>query len=105
MLAQLWSWFVGLFTVDRVGILFVLLFKSGVSAIGKEIADKNLHRKALAFVRELALQDDLTNAEKEKIFNEKMISYSKSLGKVLGESVVNCLRELAVNALKAQCGK
>lgn len=105
MLEQLWSWFVGLFTVERVGILFVLLFKSGASAIGKEIADKNLHSKALSFVRELALRDDLTNAEKAKIFNEKMIAYAKTLGKVLGESVVNCLRELAVNALKAQCGR
>ena len=105
MVAQLLSWFVGLFTAEKVGILFVLLFRSGSSAIAKEIADKDLHRKALDFVRELSLRDDLTNAEKAKIFNEKMLNYAKSFGRVLGESVVNCLRELAVNALKAQCGR
>ena len=105
MISQLWSWFVGLFSVERVGILFVLLFKSGISAVAKDIADKDLQRKALTFVRELALRDDLSNAEKAKIFNEKMIAYAKTLGRVLAESVVNCLRELAVNALKAQCGR
>ena len=105
MLSQLWAWFVGLFTVERVGILFVLLFKSGISAIAKDIADRDLQSKALAFVRELALREDLTNGEKAKLFNEKMISYAKTLGRELAESVVNCLRELAVNALKAQCGR
>lgn len=105
MLAQLWAWFVGLFTKEKVGVLFVLLFQAGTSAIAKEIADKDLHRKALEFVRELAKREDLTNGKKAMLFNEKMLAYGKKLGKVLGESVINCLRELAVNALKAQCGK
>lgn len=105
MLAQLWSWFIGLFTAERIGILFILLFKSGLSAVAKDIADNDLQRKALEFVRELALREDLTNGKKAMLFNEKMLAYGKKLGKVLGESVINCLRELAVNALKAQCGK
>lgn len=105
MLAALWSWFVGLFTAERVGILFILLFKNGISAIAKEIADNDLQRKALEFVRELAKREDLTNGKKAMLFNEKMFEYGKKMGKVLGESVINCLRELAVNALKAQCGK
>lgn len=105
MWAALWAWFVGLFTKERIGILFVLLFKSGASAIAQYIADNNLQKKAYEFVKELAQRDDLSNGEKAKIFNEKMLEYGKKIGKVLGESVINCLRELAVNALKAQLGK
>ena len=104
MLASLWTWLVGLFTKEKIGILFVLLFKAGASAIAEQIADKNLHKKALEFVRELAKRDDISNKEKAAIFNEKMVEYGEKLGKVLCESVVNCLRELAVNALKAQRG-
>ena len=104
MLAALWAWFVGLFTKEKIGILFVMLFKSGVSAVAQQIADLKLHKKALEFVKELAARDDITNKEKAAIFNEKMLEYGKKLGKVLCESVINCLRELAVNALKAQRG-
>ena len=105
MLATLWSWFVGLFTKEKIGILFVMLFKAGMSAVAKQIADLDLQQKALKFVRELALRDDLTNKEKAAIFNEMMLSYGKQIGKNLCESVINCLRELAVNALKSQVGR
>lgn len=105
MLSALWTWFIGLFTKERIGILFLLLFKSGISAVAAQIADLDLQRKALEFVRELAKRQDLTNLQKAQKFNEKMLQYGKMLGKTLGESVINCLRELAVNALKAECGR
>ena len=104
MLAALWAWFVGLFTKEKIGILFVMLFKAGISAVARQIADLQLQKKALEFVKELAARDDITNKEKAVIFNEKMLEYGKKLGKVLCESVINCLRELAVNALKAERG-
>ena len=104
MLATLWGWLVGLFTKEKIGILFTMLFKAGLSAIARQIADRDLQREALKFVRELAIREDLTNKEKAAIFNEKMVTYGKQMGKVLCESVINCLRELAVNALKAQRG-
>lgn len=104
MLAALWAWFVGLFTKEKIGILFIMLFKAGVSAVAQQIADLQLQKKALEFVKELAAREDLTNREKAVIFNEKMIEYCKKLGKTLCESVINCLRELAVNALKAERG-
>lgn len=104
MLSALWAWFIGLFTKEKVGVLFVLLFKAGTSALAKEIADKQLQKKALEFVKELAKRKDLTNAEKAKLFNEKLAKYGKELGKVLCDSVINCLRELAVNAMKAEIG-
>ena len=104
MLAALWAWFIGLFTKEKIGVLFILLFKAGFSAVAQQIADLQLQKKALEFVRELAKRDDISNREKAAIFNEKMSEYAKKLGKVLCESVVNCLRELAVNALKAERG-
>lgn len=104
MLAALWAWFVGLFTKEKIGILFLLLFKSGISAVAAQISDLNLQRKALEYVKELAKRDDLDNFQKAKEFNKKMAEYGLKLGKVLCESVINCLRELAVNALKAERG-
>lgn len=104
MLAALWSWFVGLFTKEKIGILFIMLFKAGLSAVAEQIADLQLQKKALEFVKELAIRDDLTGREKAELFNEKMLEHAKTLGKTLCESVINCLRELAVNALKASRG-
>ena len=104
MLANLWAWFVGLFSKEKIGILFVMLFKAGSSGIGRLLADVDLHQKALKFVRELALRDDLTNKEKAALFNERLLAYGKQIGTDLCESVINCLRELAVNALKSQSG-
>lgn len=104
MLSTLWAWFVGLFTAEKVGILFLLLFRSGASAVAQYIADNDLQEKAYEFVKELAKRDDLTNGEKAKVFNKKMYEYGKKIGKVLGDSVLNCLRELAVNAIKAEKG-
>lgn len=105
MLAALWSWFVGLFTKEKIGILFLLLFKSGMSAVATQIADLDLQRKALEYVRGLAKREDLDNFQKAKEFNKKMAEYGLMLGKTLCESVINCLRELAVNALKAERGR
>ena len=105
MLSALWTWFLGLFSKEKVGILFLLLFKSGASAIAKYIADNDLQQKAYDFVKELAKRDDLTSVQKAQIFNEKMLEYGQNVGKVLCESVINCLRELAVNAIKAQGGQ
>ena len=105
ILSALWVWFIGLFTKEKVGILFLLLFKSGMSAIAAQIADKDLQRRALEFVRELAKRDDLTKAAKAQLFNKKLAEYANTLGNTLSESVINCLRELAVNALKAERGR
>ena len=105
MLASIWTWFVGLFTKKKIGILFLLLFKSGASAVAAQIADLDLQRRALEFVKELAKRDDLTTAAKAQLFNKKLAEYAKTLGKTLCESVINCLRELAVNALKAEIGR
>ncbi len=103
-LTSIWTWFLGLFTKEKVGVLFVLLFQAGVSSVAAQIADLDLQRKALEFVRELAKREDLSNIEKANIFNAKFKEYAIMLGKTICDSVINCLRELAVNALKAERG-
>jgi len=62
-------------------------------------------KKAYDFVKELRLRTDLTNAEKAVLFNKKMLEWAKAAGKIMASSVVNCLREMAVNALKAEMGR
>ena len=64
MLSTLWSWFIGLFTKEKIGILFLILFKSGASAVAQYIADNDLQKKAYEFVKELAgktIADPLVN--------------------------------------------
>ena len=41
----------------------------------------------------------MTNQEKMDEFNLKMLSWAKQVGKEMKDSVINCLRELAVSAL------
>ena len=41
----------------------------------------------------------MTNQEKMDEFNLKMLSWAKQIGKDMKDSVINCLRELAVTAL------
>ena len=42
----------------------------------------------------------MTNEQKVKAFNDKMREYAKSVGKTISECAINCLRELAVSAVK-----
>jgi hypothetical protein len=105
MFTTFWTWFIGLFPREKIGVLFLVLFKSGMSTVAAQIADLDLQRKALEYVRELAKREDLDNFQKAKEFNKKMAEYGLMLGKALCESVINCLRELAVNALKAERGR
>ena len=105
MFSVLWCWFLGLFQKEKIGILFLLLFKSGASSVAAYIADNDLQQKAYQFVKELSQRKDLTTNEKAARFNKKMLEYGQIVGKVLCDSVINCLRELAVNALKAERGK
>lgn len=105
MLSVIWKWFVGLFTKEQIGILFRLLFQSGVSTVASYIADVALQQKALECARDLAQRKDISNSAKVVIFNQKMSDFGRKMGKPLCDSVVNCLRELSVNALKAERGK
>ena len=62
-------------------------------------------RKAYEFVKSLHNDTTKTNMEKAQVFNLKMLDWAKREGKNIGDSVINCLRELAVNAIKSETTK
>lgn len=105
MISKFWIWLSTLFPKSKIGILFSMLFAKAGTVLVSEILDVENQQIAYAFVVNLSLREDLTNKEKQKIFNQQMLEWAKSLGKKMSESVINCLRELAVNALKAELSK
>lgn len=103
-MAAVWAWFKSLFTAKKIGVLLAIFAKKAVAPVIAEIADPDNQRKAYEFVKDLRLRTDLTNKQKAALFNEQMLEWAKKAGKILADSAVNCLRELAVNALKAEMG-
>lgn len=101
MIARIWKWISSCLPVSKIGILFSMLFANAAAAAAKEIFDPENQKKALEFVKALAKDTTLSNREKAQRFNLQMLIWAKEVGKVMSESVINCLRELAVNALKA----
>ena len=101
----MWTAIVRFFSKSILGDLFVRLLKNTSSTIFKMLMDKENNRKAYEFVKELNDRTDLTNSEKAKEFNKQMLAWAKSAGRELAESVVNCLREFAVNTIKAESEK
>lgn len=85
-----------------IGGLFAKLLYHTTSALFKMLTDKENNRKAYEFVKELNARTDLTNLEKAEVFNLKMLDWAKSVGKVLKDSTINCLREFAVSIVKME---
>ena len=102
MFAKIISIFTSMFTRNKIGMLIEILLLRAGSTIAKEILDKDNQKIAYEFVKALNTRVDITSKEKAKLFNEQMLDWAKKLGKKMNESVVNCLRELAVNALKSE---
>ena len=102
MFAKIISLFTSMFTRNKIGMLIEILLLRAGSTIAKEILDKDNQKIAYEFVKALNTRVDITSKEKAKLFNEQMLDWAKKLGKKMNESVVNCLRELAVNALKSE---
>ena len=74
--------------------------KNATKSLAKEIFNRENQQKAYEFVKELHANKELSNSEKALAFNKKMGEWALKCGKVLAGSVINCLREMAVNALK-----
>ena len=99
MFVKILSVIKSLFSSNKFGILFSILFSSATKQVAKEIVDPENQKKAFEFVKELHNRTDMTNQEKMDEFNLKMLSWAKQIGKTMQDSVINCLRELAVTAL------
>ena len=100
-MSALWTWFKLLFS-SKIGTLIKILLLKSATTIAAEILDKDNQKQAYEFVKTLNKRTDIDNKEKAKIFNEQMLVWAKSIGKTLSESIINCLRELAVNAIKVE---
>ena len=91
-----------LFPKSKLGILLSIMFTKASSVVIKDILDPENQKKAYEFVKELHNRTDISNKVKAKEFNKMMIRQLKKEGKEICESVINCLRELAVNAIKTE---
>ena len=105
MLAKIWSWIKKLFTKEFVGTILSKLIENAKTKITEEILNAENQKAAYDFVKEISEDENLSVEEKAKKFNEKLLEWAKSLGKELSNSTVNCLRELAVTAFKAEAEK
>lgn len=102
MFTLFWKWAVSFFTADKIGVLVRRLFISAAKPVVSELLLPENQKKAYEFVKGLRARTDLTNSQKAKEFNRAFMDWAKKQGKTVALSVVNCLRELAVNALKAE---
>ena len=102
MLNTIWSWICSLFGKQKIGILTKLIFTTSTSVFVKDLLDKENQRKAYEFVVELNKRTDLSNLQKAEVFNKKMLEWSIKEGKKITTSIINALRELAVNAVKSE---
>lgn len=94
------TWIKTFFMKNALGIVLQKLIKNSAAKFASEIFNKDNQQKAYEFVKELATDSKLSNAEKALKFNEKMFEWGKKAGKILENSIINCLREMAVTALK-----
>lgn len=102
MIAKIVAAVVKIFSKTKPGVLLQILAVKAGSVIASEILDPQNQKKAYEFVKELHLRKDLDNSMKAKVFNKKMAEWFMMAGKKASDSVVNCLRELAVNAFKCE---
>lgn len=88
--------------VKKIGCITSSLEKNGKTSVVKQIADLENQRKALEFAKKLHHRKDYTDYEKAQVFNLQMLDWAKTFNKTLTDCSINCLRELAVAALKAE---
>lgn len=101
----MWTTIVRFLAKTILGELFTKLLKNAATTVFKALMDKENNRKAYDFVKELNGRTDLTGFQKAQEFNKKMLEWAKSIGRELKESTINCLREFAVNVIKAELEK
>ena len=106
MFKKFWNWFINLFKKSGGKDLVSQLVENIGSNDGKtdlgSIVDPNIGEKAIEYVKELNERTDMTGAEKAAEFNKKLASWAlKTFGKVLSTALINLVREIAVNLVKA----
>lgn len=91
-----------LFIRENLGIIFQKIFSDVKTKVINDISDPENQKKAIEFVKELSQRKDYTSKEKLEFFNLKMEVYAKDMKKELSNSAINCLREMALVAIKSE---
>lgn len=96
---KLWSIICSLFTRENVGIIWKTLFASAKDAAKRAINDPKVQAKAFETAKTL-LSSGMSGEAKKEIFNSTMKDFFAEYGTEVGASTLNCIRELAVEAVK-----
>lgn len=96
---KLWNIICSLFTRENIGIIWKTLFASAKDAAKKAINDPKVQAKAFETAKTL-LSMDISGDAKKDAFNSAMKDFFAEYGAEVGTSTLNCIRELAVEAVK-----
>lgn len=101
-MSSIWLWFKSIFISKTIGSLLRIILINAGNIIVSQLLDKANQEKAYEFVKELHAKN-MPGIQKAHIFNQQMLNWAKENGKkAISNSVLNCLRELALTALKAE---
>lgn len=96
---KLWNIICSLFTRENVGIIWKTLFASAKDAAHKAINDPKVQARAFETAKTL-MSANISGDAKKDAFNSAMKDFFAEYGKEVGTSTLNCIRELAVEAVK-----
>lgn len=96
---KLWNIICSLFTRENVGIIWKTLFASAKDAAHRAINDPKVQKRAFEMAKTL-MSADISGDAKKDAFNSAMKDFLAEYGTEVGTSTLNCIRELAVEAVK-----
>ena len=99
---KLWNWICSLFTGEKIGIIWRVLFTAAKNTVAEMVSDPANQQKAWEIAKSL-MSSGKTNDERLAEFNAQMKAWAKAAGKQLTDAAINALRENAVVALKGGC--
>lgn len=105
ILASAWALVKSLFTKKTLGVIFRILLDHTKSSAMTILTNADIQKFAYNTAIDLRQDESMTTLEKAKEFNIRVAKYIKELGLVSTTSLINTLRELAVQAIKVQATK
>ena len=105
MLSSIISWFKNKFIKEQLGILLKKFIKNASQNLSNEFLNSENQQKAYEYAKELFNNKEMSGSEKAKEFNRKMKEWASKCGKIIGDSMINLLREIAVDVIKNELRK
>ena len=98
---KVWKWIKDLFTSEKAKSILSVFLKTTTSTTMEILKDEQIGQKAIELVKELNKNKDLSGKEKAALFNKQMGEWLKLIGRAVGDALLNLIREMAVQAVKA----